>query len=583
MSNTTPGREPIQIVEIVQHLCTRTYGVSPCTASGAAPQKCYNTRATCQDTANYDAGELSLYFGKGIPAEHGIVSYLIPSLVSISTSPTRINIAGASSDAQGLGNRALCSIVFTDHQHTDRIVDPYLSGRTWNPLDADRGTFWSRWLVRNKYWKNIKIIIHEGYAGESLAAMSSRTYFIDSISPPDAKGRVTIKGKDILARIEERKAQAPEASPGELYTDIDAAATTFVATGAVIGDYDASGTLRINDEIMTYTSRASVTAGVRFSGVTRGTDGSEANSHSNSDAIQQCLRYAPQRPDEAIEDLLTSYGGIATSYIPSSDWQNEVTTHLNLYSVNALITEPTSVKQLVAELAEQCCLYIWWDERDAEIKLRAIRGIDTDPEVFTDQANILADSLTLTEKPRERVSQVWIYYDQRDYAGADDEPASYARQYVLADLESEKAELYGEPSVRKLFSRWLSRNIFVQNTASKILARYRDIPSEIKFRVDAKDRIYWVGDTIEISHHFDVDQYGERRQRRWTIISAEEVIAGEVVEYTAEDTTLYGRLYYVMASGAADYPGYDFAPAKNCYIGNAAGKVSDGQDAGKIS
>ncbi len=38
-----------------------------------------------------------------------------------------------------------------------------------------------------------------------------------------------------------------------------------------------------------------------------------------------------------------------------------------------------------------------------------------------------------------------------------------------------------------------------------------------------------------------------------------------------------------MASGAADYPGDDSAPFKNCYIGDSSGLLSDGQGAGKIS
>jgi DNA-binding beta-propeller fold protein YncE len=50
------GREPIQIVELDLDKCALTYGVAPCQAAlGATGDiKCFNTRATCQDTANYD-------------------------------------------------------------------------------------------------------------------------------------------------------------------------------------------------------------------------------------------------------------------------------------------------------------------------------------------------------------------------------------------------------------------------------------------------------------------------------------------------------------------------------------------------
>lgn len=584
MTETTPGREPIQIVEIRQPLCTNDYGVSPCTASGTADQKCYLTRATCQDTANFALGTpLSLYFGKGRPGERGLATYIIPSLVSVSTSPTRINLASANPDAQGLGNRALCTIVFQDHQHSDRIVDPYVSGRSWDPLSPDRGSFWTRWLVRNKYRQNIVIVVYEGYVGQALASMTSRQYFLSEVSGPDSSGRVTIRGKDVLARIEERKAQAPVASPGELYADINASVTSFEVAGAVEADYPASGTLRIGDEIMTYTARATSTNGIEFTGVTRGTDGTTADEHSAEAAVQECLRFTDEAVDDALNTLLGTYGGIDSSYLNTAAWATEVDTYMSLYRLNGLVTEPTAVSKLVSKLQEQMLFYIWWDERTRLVELKSIRGIDAEPPTLTDAANIISGSISFSEKPRERASQVWVYYNRTDYTEGMDSAEAYENTYVIANLESETDELYGEPSIRKVFANFLTSGALAANTASKIIVRYVDVPSEIKFRMDAKDRDYWIGDTFYLSHYLDVNQYGERRLRQWTIVSAEEVVPGEVVEYVCEDTTLYGKVHYIMASGAADYPGYDSAPFKNCYIGNSSGLLSDGQEAGKIS
>lgn len=584
MTETTPGRETIQIVEIQQPLCENVYGVSPCTASGTADQKCYNTRATCQDTANFALGTpLSLYFGKGRPGEQGLAPYIIPSLINVSTSPTKINLAGSNPDAQGLGNRALCTVTFQDHQHTDQLVDPYVSGRSWNPLDPARGSFWTRWLVRNKYRQNIVIKIYEGYVGQPLASMSFRQYFLQSVSGPDSNGRVTIQGKDILARLEERKSQAPLASPGKLYAAINSSVTSFEVSNAVEADYAASGTLRIGDEIVTYSGRSSSANGITFTGVTRGTDNTTAAAHSADDAVQECLRYTSQTPDLILADLLTTYGGISPSFLDTANWAIEIASYLDFYSISALITQPTSVFQLVSEIQQQSLIYIWWDERDALVKLRAIRGVDAPPDVVTDVANIISGSVTFSEKPRERSSQVWVYYFQTNYTISPTSPEAYSRQFVAANLESETDDLYGEASIRKIFARWLYSDVLAGNTASKILVRYVDVPSEIRFRMDAKDRQFWVGDTIEINHFLDVDQYGERRQRRWTILSAEEVVPGEVVEYIAEDTTLYGTIRFIMADDAADYPGYDNAPFKNCYIGDANGLLSDGQNAGAIS
>lgn len=584
MAATDPGREPIQIVEIKQPLCENVFGVSPCTATGTGDTKCYNTRATCQDPENYALGTpLSLYFGKGRPGEQGLASYIIPSLVSVSTSPTRVNLASANPDAQGLGNRALCTITFQDHAHTDRLVDPYLSGRSWNPLDADRGSFWTRWLVRNKYRQNIIIVVYEGYVGQTLAAMTSRQYFLSEVVGPDSSGRVTIRGKDILARIEERKAQAPVASPGELYADIGASVTSFEVAGVVEADYDASGTLIIGDEIMTYTARATSTNGIEFTGVTRGTDNTVAESHSAEDAVQQCLRYTNQTPDAVLVDLLQNFGGIDSSYLDSTNWTTEFLDFLPLHRLTALITEPTSVFKLVSDFQEQLLCYIWWDERDRLVKLKTIRGHDN-PSIptFTDAANVISGSISFTEKPRERASQVWVYYSQRDFTVKPDDAEAFSSAYIVANLESETDELYGEPSIRKVYAQFLRSDVFAAYTGNRISYRYVDVPTQIKFRADAKDRTYWIGDEFYLSHYLDVDQYGQRNVRLWTIVSAEEVVPGEMIEYICEETTMYGRIYYIMASGSGDYPGAGSVAFKSCYIGDADGLLSDGSGSGTI-
>lgn len=583
MDETTVGREPVQIVEIRQPFCSLTYGVAPCTAAGAAGAECFNTRSTCQDTANFTGSTLSLWFASGKVAEQGIsgAPYIIPSLVSVSTSPTRINLAAASDDAAGLGNRAVCNIVLADHPHTDRRVDPYVANRSYDPMT--KGSFWTKWIRRNKYRQNAQIIVYEGYAGQALGSMTSRTYFLQSITPPDGEGRVTIQGKDILTRIEERKAQAPLASPGVLYAAISAAVTSFEVAGAVTADYPASGTLRIGDEIMTYSSQTTSTNGITFSGVTRGTDGTTAATHNVDDAVQECLRITNTRIDDALELLLGTYGGIDAAWLDTTQWATEIDSYLPLWLLNALITVPVSVTDLVSEIQEQALVYCWWDERTATVSLRAIRGIDSQPETLTEENHIIEGSFSITEKPRERASQVWVYHRQEKFNLSVTDENAYAYLYVEADLASEGADLYGEPSIRKVFARWLNSTALAGTLADKIITRFVDIPSECTFRMDAKDRAYWVGDTVWISHHLDVDEFGDRRIRQWLIVSAEEVVPGEVVEYTAEDTTLYGRIYFIMADGAADYPGAASAPFKQAYIGDASGLLSDGGPCARIA
>jgi len=160
--------ELITLVEIDQPFCTRTYGSAPCTASvgvtGTA--KCFNTFSTCQDTANYDEGTLTLRFGR---EQDNLTAYdpVIPSLRSASVTPLVINLAGMNRSVSPFGSRESASLTFADHPYSDYLVDKYrterpagTAGTTYTP--EDQGTFWGKWLKRNPY--------HEGYDAAPLTA-----------------------------------------------------------------------------------------------------------------------------------------------------------------------------------------------------------------------------------------------------------------------------------------------------------------------------------------------------------------------------------------------------------------------------
>ena len=585
IDEATPGRQPVTIVQIDQPFCSNTFGTAPCTATGAAGAECYNTFGTCQDKTNFSRSTKQLYFSDGSAGCRlvGVDAdkYVIPSLVSVSTSPTKINLSGANPNATGLGNRAVCSITFQDHPDTDRSVDPYVSTRGHDQLK--RGSFWSKWFARNKYRQNILITIYEGYSGQLLSEMMSRKYFLQSVSGPDSSGRVKITGKDILARLEERKSNAPSASPGVLYANISESDMTLDVVGAVLSDYPASGTIRIGSELIKYTSTVLSVDKITFTLSERGSDGSIAATHSQKDAVQECVRYENAKIYDVLQDLLVSWSGIDQAYLNTPAWAVEFDTHLPAYRLTTVISEPTAVSKLVADLQIECQFYAWWDERSALVNVRAIRGVDAGITRLTEESNILENSLSIVEKPEQRASQVWIYHTVRDYTNGINDVNRYKSTEVVANLSSEGINEYGEPSVRKIYSRFLQSSALAFSTATRILNRYSDAPRICEFALDAKDRKIWVGDTVEISHRIDVDETGARKINRWTITSAEEFIAGDKIRYTAEDTTVYGLIRYIMPAGSGDYQGYDVSPDKNCYIGDAAGLLSDGAQAGRIS
>jgi hypothetical protein len=298
--------------------------------------------------------------------------------------------------------------------------------------------------------------------------------------------------------------------------------------------------------------------------------------HSQDKTVQECLRYTAEPVTDIVDDLLKTWGGIATANVDTAGtFAAELDHHLTSYNLTALITEPVGVDQLLSELQEQVGFFIWWDERVALVKLRAIRGLEVEPVTLSDEANIIEGSIRFEDLPRSRVSQVWFYYNLISPV-VNLDTKNFSTVKVVADLGSEGPDQYGEQSIRKIFSRWIQLGALAFTSAFKIVNRYSTVPRQVSFKLDAKDRALWTGDAVFISHHLDVDEQGARQIEQWTIISAEEIVAGELVEYTAENTQLYGKVYEWMGAAAGDYPGAATAGFEDAYWGDANGLLSDG-------
>lgn len=550
MSETTEGRKPFILVQIDQDFCTRTYGVAPCTANSPG-NKCYNTLATCQDPANYERGTKTLSFCKPSSDIPKNANY-IPSVNTVSTAPTKINPANNNQNSSPLGNRAVATITFDDHAHSDFQVDPYLSDRTYNPLE--RSTFWAKWIARNPYYQNRPLRIYEGYEGDDLVYVETRHYFIDSVQGPDSNGRVQIVAKDPLKLADRQKAQVPAPSLGTVRTAFNNSATTIEITGALAADYPAPGIVRIDDELISYTTTNTVSTYVTLTGVTRGVEGSIAEEHDDGTLVQLCKKYDDEPVWDVVYDLLTTYAGIDSAYIPYADWQSEGSVWLAQFNVTTVLSQPKGVGEILGELVSQVLLYIWWDERDQEIKLRAIRPLIGTAPTFTDNSNIIENSVSLTTDPKNRVSQIWIYWDQTNRAEDVDNEANYRKLRIRADLDAESAEQYGESRVRKIYARWIQNDAQAINLSARLLGQSYENPKILKLRVDAKDRAVWTADIVDIVHRNIVDFNGLPQSERYQVISVEEVQPGETVEYEMQRFLFKGtRFGYYMDEYAPDF------------------------------
>ena len=519
------GREPFEAVILTLDYCGETFGSAPCTATAGAAGKCFNTWSTCQDQANYDATTKDYVFCRGSVTQPIGVS-MIPALVSVKTAPTKIT------PGKGLGYRAKVTITLQDLPHHDRGIDPYIDDRSY---DAEtQGTFFTKLRARNPFYQGRKIVIKSGFmpaVWDDFADFDSREYVIESFDGPDSRGKVTIIAKDILKLADDKRATAPIASSGVLSAGINSSVTSLTLSPSGVGaTYAASGSVRVNDEIMTYTRSSDVLT------ITRGQWKTTAAAHDADDPVQQCFGGWGANVRDVVDDLLTTYAGIDSAYINATDWDAEETLWLSAMDLTFCVSEPTGVNKLLSELTEQCQIQIWWDERAQEIRFKAIAPTEgnEDVGVLDESSHFLADSIKVKDIGDDRVTQVWIYYALADYT--DDQ---YTRLYIQADTDAESANEYGDTRIKKIKSRWFDHNddgLAIQ-TASRIFQRLTTTPREVKFALDPKDvSDIWTGETIDIQTRQITDVYGAEQLTRIQIMEVIEAEQGSRYEFVAQTT-----------------------------------------------
>ena len=439
--------ERINYVEIDLPKCALTYGESPCVAAlgVTGDRKCYNTRATCQDIANYDEDTEVLRLSEpSLNLNPDVRS--IPNIVSVDYTPSRIMLA------ESIGARASITITCRDHPSPDTGPggDKYLADRDFDPFHL--GTFWGKFKARQPFLRGRTLRWYNGEVGASLDNMERRTYVIDELRGPDTNGRFTIRAKDPLTLTDDERARAPRLSRGRLDSDLTTTSTTSITLepeGIGDADYPESGFVAIGgSEICAFTrSPGSDTLSL----TTRGDFNTEAAEHDEDERVQLCLRYENEDPADILHDLLTEYGNIPAAFINLPNWQVETTQFLG-FVYSSIIPEPTSVEDLANEILEQTGMSMWWDELSGTLRLQVLRDIPQNSFVYTAD-HMLDQSFSQQEQPRKRVSQSWIYYGKINPLESLEDPSNYRVSAALVSLQSEAD--FGVASVKQIFSRWI--------------------------------------------------------------------------------------------------------------------------------
>lgn len=553
---------------------TSTYTIHNVNSSAA----CYNTRRQCQDPTNYNNGTKTRRFVQprgNLPI--GVACFPVLDDKSPSIAAAKIT------PGKGLGDRASVTVALHDYVHNDIGEDPYRANRTY---DTSQGTYFTKLIARNPYMTGRVMRLRTGYITDPFdwANFQSRTYIIDKVEGPDASGRIRITGKDPLKLADNDRAKVPAPSTGELLADITAGASsaTLTPTGVGNDEYGASGTLRIGDELITYTR-----SGDTLTLTARGANGTTATTHSAGDTVQDCVVFAAgTNAVSVVNTLLTTYApGFDSAWINTTDWDAERDLWLSGATIaEVVLSKPEGVNKLVSEITEQFLFDLWWDDVNQEVKLAALAPLpgNATPTQLTDAGNLLEGSISIKRDEKDVLTECWVHYGVISQV-EDLDAKNFTNTYIQALVDEEGADKRNTKRIKEVFSRWIPAQGNAAQFTGRTLARYGNDPITIIARLDVRDDALMLGDPCEITTRRLVDETGAAVATGFQVVKVDQTQPGHEISITVMNNGFTGSYGFIMENSAPDRASATEAQkTTGGYIAANDGTFSNGDTAQKI-
>lgn len=517
-------RTPVSLVVITADYCSLSFGVSPCAATG---EPCFNTFPTCKDPANYAKTTKQYKFTSNVDSLP--IPLARPYVDSVKPLPTEIKT--------NLTVSSRITATMRDEPDTDVGIDPYVRQRAAFP--SVPGTYWKKWLVRNRNYKGRTIDFYEGYVGDAEAAYVRRgTGKLENIKLDGSS--VKIESVDLLKDLS--KIDVPPKLNLKLAAAINSSQSTVTifgtnsAYGADAASLDSpSGTLIVGEEIMTYSSIDSATGII--GGVSRGVHGTTAVEHSANEKVGKVQVYASMNLFDRMKSMLLTDAEIASANVDSAAFDYWRDYPGDEPDVSALITEPTKLDKLFFELIDLVDCKVWVGE---DLKITIARNLPSDPlRVFssiTDESGIVHGPGSVDQNEKSRLTRALIYWDKSP-TGKVDDPAAYGKLDIGVDATAESPNDYNDVVEKKVMSRWLHSEGFVEedmarfarNLVTRQVWRNRDASPIVSADVDLKDESIKTGGWVHLTTDKLTDKFGQplsnaefqvvRREKKGSVVA----------------------------------------------------------------
>ncbi len=531
---------------------------------------CYNTYKTCQDKANFNKTTKTYRFCSRGSMVSGAAA-VFPYVASIRNVPTVVD------PDKGLARRALVTVQLTDGPESDYEQDPYLANRS----ATAGGTFMGRLIGRNHNMVGRTARIKRQYITPGTAAALGGTwvteqYIIAAVSGPDRNGAITVSLEDPLKLTDRTQIPAPD--DGELLSSITSTALSLTLKSGQGADYATSGYIRIDNEIIQYTSKATDTLSWTDTSY-RGKFSTTAAAHNADARVQSCRVWSAAGFRTVVEEILNE-SAIVDANIDLTGLQSEADTWLGTISITACISEPEKASQLLMELCRLAYGVLWWNPATQKVTFKAIRPLEpgASAPLLTDDDGLIEDSVDVSRQEAQRITRAGLYYAPIDYTQKKDEPSNYRRGYIYVDAGAEGVNEYNDVREDVYYTRWLDTNgeqAAAEYATRRIFAR-RNAPIQVKCKIDPKEDDVTIAGQVEIETRGIHDLDGQVLRSRFFIMRRQD--NGRDVEIELLQVYLDHRWFWIAPDGAPDYSAASESERVYGYISDDAGLLPDGSE-----
>jgi hypothetical protein len=197
----------------------------------------------------------------------------------------------------------------------------------------------------------------------------------------------------------------------------------------------------------------------------------------------------------------------------------------------------------------------------------------TEQTALTDDANIVAGSVTVDDNSESRLSRVLLAYDPT-VAGTAGDVKDFSKIRVELDIDVEERTYYGEPRLEVILDQWIraTDKQTPRFVTSHLIERFRHGSRLVSFEVEIKDDGVSVGDYVQVDTDRIQDVHGNNLNSVMYVLKKKPVRDNRI-RLDCLDTGLFHRPFMYAPDGNADYDAATDTEKKSGYLSDDNGFV----------